>query len=427
MTWRWPRGSHGVSEAVGSSPRAPWAVWLLGVYIVALLALPTDFGLHVGGFVLTPSRIVLLAAVLLALVEWRSLGTALRGVPPVVWLAWAAFLAAALATTVIMPSAASWSRYGSLVAEGLVVFALVFWAASAPGGVRALVTTFAGTMAVVAAVVLVLAVFGLRFDKVLSDLAGTVPIQDASPRFGFERQAGPFRGALYFAIWMVSSSALLLPTIAEGVGRSRWLAAAGWLVLLISVVALTTSRLAITSMFVVPGIYFLVRKPRPLGIASLAVAAVVAVSLTTVLPTSPAVAESNEMRLTALQAALVAIRSQPLFGWGLLNDMNVLRSILGSASYVDNTYLSVALEMGLVGLTAFLLLIASLVLATRRTWDSAQGFALLIALGAVLGMGVLASVLQVSQGYAAFFVLAALAVALAARTSEAPIQVKQRL
>ncbi len=395
--------------------RATWAVWLIGLYIVLLLTLPVDVGLNLAGTIVTPARIVLLASAALALVEWRSVLDAVRRVPVLIWIAWAAFLAAAFVTAVLWPSTASWARYGSLVVEGLIVFVLVAHAAGAQNGLRLLVTVFAVTMTAVAALVLLLALAGQHYDHVVSALAGTVPAPDVAVRYGLERQAGPFRGALYFGIWMVAASALLLPLIERGKGNARWLPVAAWVVLLVSVVFLTASRLAATTIFVLPGVYFLARGPRRVGVASLIAAAAVAIGLGALIPASPAVVHSNELRVAALSPALQAIQAHPLFGWGLLSDLSVLTSISGKKNYVDDTYLSFAIEMGLVGLGSFVLLVGSIVFAARRAWRSAQGLALTIAVLGVLGMAVLASVLTASQGYAAFFVLGGLAVAAASR------------
>ncbi len=390
-----------------------WSLWAVALYIVALLTLPVDVGVSVAGTVITPARVVLLVAVALALVEWRSVRATLRRVPRLVWVGWAAFLGATLITAILWPSAASFGRYASLVVEGLVVFALVAHAALTPGGVRSLAAVFAVTMVGVAAVVLLLALGGLHYDKVLSGIAGTVPPFDNSPRYGLERQAGPFRAALYFGIWMVAASVLLLPALERASRNLRWLAVAGWAVLFVSVIFLTSSRMAATAIFVLPGVYFLARGSRRIGVAALVAAAIVVVSLTALLPASLTVQQSNELRAAAINPALQAIQAHPFFGWGLLTDLSVLSDIIGKKNFVDNSYLSLAIEIGLVGLGAFLLLVGSIVVATRPAWAAAQGLALAIAVVGVLGMALLASLFTATQSYAAFFVLAGLAVAAA--------------
>jgi hypothetical protein len=387
----------------------------MALYVVALLTLPVDIGVRVGGAVLTPARFVLIAAAVLAALEWRSIRAAVTHVPRSIWIGWAAFLGAALITALMAPSAGALARYASLVAEGLIVFTLTFNALSRPNGLRVLVTVFAVTMVTVAAVVLLLAAMGQHYDYILSGLAGTEPAPANALRYGLERQAGPFRGALYFAIWLTATSALLLPAMARRTGRTRVLAVSAWVVLLVAVVVLTASRLAMTTIFLLPAAYFLVRGPRPLGVASLVAAIMTASGLALFIPAGPVIDGSNSLRISALGSALQAIGAHPLFGSGLLTDMTVLSAVIGKKNYVDNTYLSLAIEIGLVGLAGFLLLVAAMVAATRRGWSSARGLAMALAVAAVLGMALLASVLQSTQCYAAFFVLGALAVGTALR------------
>ncbi|MEP7361340.1 MAG: O-antigen ligase family protein [Chloroflexota bacterium] len=410
-------------------PGRPWAVWLISLYIALLLILPVDIGLGVGGSIVTPARVALLAAALLAIVQWRTVLAALRRVPLMIWIGWAAFLGAALVTAIAWPSAASWARYASLVGEGLVVFVLVSHAASTPAALRTLIGLFAATMVGVAAVVLVLAILGLRYDHVVSGLAGTVPAADNLARYGLERQAGPFRGAAYFGIWLTAASALVLPAIVHGQRAMRWLALVGWLVLVVAALFTTGSRLAMTMVFVLPGVFFLVRGPRAVGLASLVVAAVVALGVS-LFPANSVIEGSTTLRVAAIHASIDAVRMHPLFGWGLLSDQSALSGILGQRNYVDNEYLSIAVEMGLVGLTGFLLLVMSVVLTTLRAWRTPVGLALLLALMAILGMAVLISVLQATQGYAAFSVLAALGVMAAlnrARSDgEAAVEIDER-
>ncbi|HYI23407.1 MAG TPA: O-antigen ligase family protein [Candidatus Limnocylindrales bacterium] len=406
------------------------SVWLMAAYVVALLVFPADFGLRVGGIVLTPSRLVLVAAALVALIDWRSYLTAARRLPALVWIGWAAFLGSALVTATINPSAASWARYASLVAEGLLVFLLVYRAATATGGLRMLVITVAATTVAVAAVVFALAAFGIHYDHVLSSLVGTEPLREPMARFGLERQAGPFRATLFFGIWMVVASALLMPFISDGRGRARSLSVAAWLMLAVSVAILTVSRIAMTAMFVVPGVYFLVRGRRTIGVACLVIAGIVAVTFS-VLSLEPQLAGAGQgetgrilqdsvgMRLASVGATIDALSIKPLFGWGLLSGPAVLSGLIGETSYVDNMYLSLLVELGLVGTVSFLFLVAVILARTSRAWRSAVGLALLIAVVAELTLAIFASTLESTQGYAAFFVLCGLALAAVERPSDA--------
>lgn len=404
------------------------AVWLMSAYIVALLALPVDVGVPVGDVVLTPARLVLMLAVAVALVQWRSVLAALRRVPWLIWAGWVTFLGASLVTAVAVPSLASWGRFGSMVAEGVVVFALVCTAASSENGLRSLVAVFGATMVAVALAALGFAALGLRYDSVVSGLAGSVPADVNLPRFGLARQFGPFRGAVYFGIWLAVAAAVLLPAMDRAKGAARWAAIAAWVVVVVAAIALTGSRMAMTMVFLLPGAYFLLRGQRLPGVASLVAAGIVVVGVS-YLPSGDALIDnSTSLRLTAIGASARAIGEHLWFGWGLLNDMAALGGIIGHRNFVDNTYLSIAIETGIIGLGAFGVLIAGILGALWRGRKSALGLALALAVGAVLAMGLLASVLQVTQGYAAFFVLAALAVAAARpRQSESSVQVEQRL
>ena len=362
---------------------APLGLWLVGAYVVALLTLPQDFGPRIGGVVFSVARLVLLAAIVVALVDWRAHVSAARTLPRAVWLGWLAFLGSALVTACLFPSSASWARYGSLILEGVAVFLLVYRAGLAPNGVRNLVLVIAGTTVAIAGVVLVLAAFGQHYDQILAGIVGTEPVPEVSSRFGIERQAGPFRAPLYFGIWMSVASALLLPWIAEGRRRAKWWAIAAWVLLLAAIFLLTTSRLATTAMFILAGVYFLYRGRRATGIAFLALGAVVGIAFyaLTLGPnitggTGYSLPDTSLVRLDAIKATLVAVRQHPLFGWGLLTDMSVLTGFIGERNYVDNAYLSFLVELGIVGTVSFLSLIGVIVVLGRRAWSSALGLAL---------------------------------------------------
>ena len=417
--------------------RRAWPVWVMAAYVITLLALPVDFGPSVGGVVLSASRIVLLVAIAFAIADWRGTLAAAGLLPVLVWIGAAAFLGSALVTAATIPSPDSWARYGSLVVEGIVVMLLVFRAALAPGGLRTLVIVTVTTTVVVSAVALVLAALGYHYDRILAEIVGSTPVPQIGTRFGFERQAGPFRASLYFGIWVAVVSSLLLPVLIRAARTQRRVAAAAWVVLLVAVIFLTLSRMATTAMFIMPGIYFLVRGRRRAG-ASFLGAALACAALFTVLSLDPAImfpqpgggegsfAESNSMRLAAYGAAFEAVRERPLFGWGLLSGRIVLEAIIEGRSYVDSTYLQLLVEFGLVGSASFLLLVAAILRGSRRTWGSAGGLALGLAIVGYLGMSALASTLTSTQMHAAFFVLAGLFLAHASGDSEARDQLVLR-
>lgn len=409
----------------GRRSAAPLSLWIVGAYVVALLAFPADFGPRIGGVVFSVARLVLLAAIVVALVDWRAHLSAARALPRAIWLGWLAFLGSALVTAALFPSSASWARYGSLILEGVVVLLLVYRAALAPNGVRTLVIVTAGTTVAIAGVVLVFAAFGQHYDQILAGIAGTTPLAENSTRLGLERQAGPFRAPLYFGIWMSVASALLLPWMMERGRRARWFAWGAWLIVLGAVFLLTTSRLATTAMFIMAGVYLLYRRRVASGAAFLAAAAVVGIAfsaLTVGLDQAtgpgPSLPDTSLARLAAIQAALEAVRQHPLFGWGLLTDVGVLSGLIGVPNYVDNAYLSFLVELGIVGTASFLLLIGLIVVIGRRAASSGLGLAIWVALVGYLAMGLFASNLKASQGYAALFVIGALTLAAAGMRSD---------
>ena len=414
-----------MTAAVERVRGASWTLWLVALYLVTLICLPPTFGPTVGGVVLSASRIVLVAAVVYELLRWRSSVETVRSVPALIWLGWAAFLGSALVTAFLYSSTELWARYGSLVLEGVVVFALVYSAALERGATRQLVLVMAIATTALAGVVLVLAFIGLKYDVILGGLVGSELVPPVLPRFGLERQVGSFRGALYFAVWMTICCALLLPWMLEGRGRARRLAVVAWVVLLVAVTLLTTSRLGVTGMFAVPGVYALLRGKRRIGAAFVIGAVVVAVAFTALsldtglapAGTGEVLEGSNRLRLAALMAALDAISARPFFGWGLLSDMAVLGAFIGERNYVDNIYLSFLIDFGVIGTGAFLFLTVAIVAASRQSWRTPIGFALALALATELGMGILCSTLTSTQNYALFFGLAGLAVA-AGRRSE---------
>ena len=345
--------------------------------------------------------------------------------PRAVWLGWIAFLASALVTAALFPSFESWARYGSLILEGLVVFLLVYRAALAPKGVRTLVAVTAAATVAIAGVVLALGAFGHRYDLMLSNIVGTEPV--AEPSALWLRAAGRSVPVPRF-IWHLDDSRQRLANAVDGRRRPtrQWIARAAWLLLLAAVFVLTTSRVATTAMFILPGVYCLVRGRRAAGAVFLVLAAVVGIAFSALTfgpdmagDTGDVLPDPSPLRLDAIEATLEALRANPLFGWGLLTDMRVLSDIIGVRNYVDNVYLSLVVELGIVGTASFALLIGLIVLGTRLGWPYAFGLAISIALICDLAMGFVATTFKGSQGYAALFVLAALALAAALTRSDA--------
>jgi O-antigen ligase len=114
------------------------------------------------------------------------------------------------------------------------------------------------------------------------------------------------------------------------------------------------------------------------------------------------------MRLESLQAAWPTLVEKPLFGWGLLSAAPILSGRLGHPTFVDNTYLTDLVELGLLGCAAFaLLVLASLrraLFIPRTPIHLSRVFAVL----SFLAMAGFVSILSITQGYAGFVILMAL-------------------
>ena len=351
---------------------------LIVVYAVALLAIPSDIGLHLGALVLSPSRIVLCALVVLVVVD-RSLRDALQ-------------------LTIVVA------------------------------------TTF------VAGATLLLAAFNLSYGDVLGNMSLSAS-SGSEVRFGLARQAGSFPEPLFFATWLVGASMLVLRWIEDERTPRRVLAWVAWAILFLATVE-TVSRVGIVLMPAATAVYFLVRRRLALGAAMFTLALMAALivggvvtppSLPSFGPPAPSapsatptpvpsgspvpsgpteevrLAGSTTMRIESLQAAWPVLLEKPLFGWGLLNAAPVLSAQVGHPTFIDDTYVTWLVELGLFGIAAFgLLVLAALRAALRMPWSPVR-LSRLLALAVLLGMVVFASFLSITQGYAGFVLLVALA------------------
>jgi O-antigen ligase len=111
------------------------------------------------------------------------------------------------------------------------------------------------------------------------------------------------------------------------------------------------------------------------------------------------------MRLESLQAAWPVLLQRPLFGWGLLMAGPVLTAHLGHPSYVDDTYLTWLVELGMIGVAAFTLLILSALRMAVPLPRSPARLSRVFALVMLVGMVVFASFLSITQGYAGFVLI----------------------
>ncbi len=428
------------SEVSGLKPSGAWRLdWsdlrlgLLAIYAVALLAIPSDIGLHLGALVLSPSRIVLTVLAVLVVAD-RSLFEGLRSAPRTILLAWLAFLACAAVTTLLNPSSQAVARYGSLVVEGLVLWAVVWCVARDARGSRVLQFTIVVTTAFVAGATLLLSWLGLAYGDVIH-LSTTVVAQSTDIRFGLVRQEGSFPAPLFFATWLAGATMLILNWLEEERLLWRIMAWAAWVVMLLAAI-LTVSRVGIVVALAGTGIYFLLRRRRRIGLAMMGLAVVAALIMagyTLPIPLgnlggsssgtgetsaaqaaqnaaqSAALSGSTELRFEAIKAAWPVLLEKPLFGWGLLSAGPVLSAQIGKPNYVDNTYVQWLVELGMLGLAAFgLLMLAVLGAAARLTWSPAH-LSRVLALVVLLGMSALASFFSITQGYAAFVLVLALA------------------
>jgi O-Antigen ligase len=444
-----------LANSVNPASREPrfGAVLLLAIYGTALVAFPSDFGPRLLGFVLSPSRAILAALIVVLLVGGKlSLGS-LRDMPRAVLAGWVLFLGSAAISTFVDPSAGAMTRYGSLIVEGFFLFWVVSVVAQSQSDVRKIALILVLATIAVAVVTMALGFFGGSYAGLFAGLFGTVPSGlPVDTRFGLLRQPGSFAAPLFFGLWLASASPLVLPYVERGVRGVRLASGVGWTILFSAVVLLTVSRMAITGMLAVAGAYFLLRRPRWLGAAALAVSLAVAtgfaslsvgVPVVDVTPSplaSPApggspgaavaptigpteeqtLAGSNRLRVEALQGALTAVSQRPLFGWGLLTEKEVVSQIGGKTNYVDSSYLALLVDLGLIGSSAFLFLLLAIAYACRGARTSAIGVSLGLATGAVLAMSGLAAFLLLTQGYALTWMLAALLMRVARPVASQP-------
>lgn len=417
---------------------------LLSVYAAALLAIPTGVGLDLGFAVLSPARLVLGLAGLAAIAEFRR-SNASGWIRTVVWngLAWAVFLAAAGVSTALNPSGPGLSRLTSLAIEGAGVFYLSLFVCSRAVDRRRLTLVIVGTTVVVAGATIALAALGFRYEAIV---AGAVTGQmdvSAPMRFGLERQQGSFDSPLFFALWLLASSGLIVGLAEVAQRPYRWIWIVGWIIVAIAV-STTLSRIAIVGIWFALASYLAGRRMWRKSLVPGAIGVVLAVALL-YLPTTgiagvpipgiggtPAASPgasasapdpyveiegSNAARVEAISAAAAAVQKRPLFGSGLLTAKSVAAGELGRTNYVDNSYLALLIELGIVGTFFFgvllLLILRRALAADRSDPHSVAGAIAVMAL--LVGAG-FAATLTTTQGYSAFWLVSGVVVADRART-----------
>jgi len=419
--------------------RLSWSAILLAAYGAVLVAIPADVGLRLPGFVLSPARALLFATLVVALLEIARDAPSRRLLPPrVVIVAWLAFLAAFAVSTVLNAPAGAFVRFGSLAIEGLLLWVLA-WHVATRAGAERVATTIAAASVVVALASTVLALTGQRYDVIVRAIQGDAVAEAAPLRFGIVRQQAAFDAPLTYGIWLLAASALVVGQICQSQGRRRWLWIAGWVI--VAAAAFTTvSRLVLVGLPLVVALDFSLRERwRRAAVGFLAafvvafvVFAVPAGVLSNVrigsidfdvdlgppgtvfgLPFSTvemtAIESSNEARIEAALAGLGAAAERPLFGWGPLTAKGIVSERLGHDNWVDNTYIAFLVEGGVVGLAAFVGLVLVVVGAALRNRGQPAGSARAVALLTMLGSAGFAAFFSLSQGYAAFWLIAGLA------------------
>lgn len=418
----------------------PPSLALLLLYAVTLVSIPSDVGLATGVVKVSPARLVLVLALIVTIIErFRAGGHGGRPFPRKIGIAWAAYLAASLVTTALHPSIAGATRLGSYMLEGFAVMWVVWEAVWDHAASRLVERALVITSVVVAGASTGLALIGQRYDVIVHSLQETA----APPaiRLGLERQQGPFDAPLFYAVWLVSVSALILPLIEGSQGRSRWLWVVAWILVTLATVT-TVSRMAVVGLPLVVAAYLVMRGMRREAIVAFGIAFVLAVaafglpsrdSVDEILPLPPPATSplpgtslggvpvpipsqpqeddpgtSTQARFEAIRATAGALAQRPIFGWGLLNAKEVALAQLGKRNYVDNSYLVLLIETGVVGLAAFLFLVGSVVVPAVRSCKSATSIARLVACLSILFSAGYAAVFSITQLSAAFWLVSAL-------------------
>lgn len=415
---------------------------LLSVYAAALIAIPTGIGFDLGFAVLSPARIALCLAGLAAILEFRKSNVS-GWIRPVLHhgLAWAVFLGAAGISTALNPSSPGLSRLASLVIEGAGVFYLSFLVCRRAADRRRLTLVILGTTIIVAGATIALAALDLRYEAVIARVVTGQADVSVPMRFGLGRQQGSFDSPLFFALWLLASSGLIVGFAEAAPRRHRWVWIVGWIIVAIAI-GTTLSRIAIVGVWFALAGYLAGRSmwrkslvPGAIGFA-LALAlvylpttglngiSIFGIGSTTAVPGASAPAPdpyaeiegSNSARMEVVSVAVRAVQKRPLFGSGLLTAKSIAAGELGRSNAVDNSYLAVLIELGIAGLISLgVLLLMTLrraIAADRSDPYSVAGVIVMIAL--LVGAG-FAATLTTTQGYSVFWLVAGVVVADRAR------------
>jgi O-Antigen ligase len=433
------------------------AATLLGLYTFLVVVVPPDAGVDLGGFVLTPMRLLLVGILVAALPGILGSRTIREREVLAPVSAWAIFLVSVLVGTWASPLGSHYARVGSLVVEGALLWLIVFQL-----GRQGISLARVEAGLVLGSVLLAVAALASLAYLTLSG-APTVP---TDLRFGYVRQAGSFTAPLFFGIWLVAASVLAVRYADRFGGWRRQAAIAAWLVIAAAIVT-TGSRVSMIGVLGIAGVYLGMRRRYLLGALACSATLVVAVGFTAISqvpasssapsPASPApttggvgvpappetggpvpdqsqapepdprpgtveyesvwLAGSNRLRGEAVSLTIESLRARPLLGWGVLNAQPASNLLIGHVNYVDSSYLLLLIETGLLGSIGMALVLVTYLRAAWSTLSSPEGLARGLALAALLALSAVAAFLGEPQGYA----LLALVAGLACATPRSPL------
>ncbi len=400
--------------------------WLFLGYLVAAVAMPSNLGIELGVGVISPARAVLIGWLVVALLRTASLGNA--SLPPRrLLLPWAFLLLSAAASTLAGINPDGINRWMAWVMEGAVVFLLTYTTATSIALRRAAAAVLVTSTAIVGVSTLAAAAVGLRYETILALAISPDAVTQTEPvRLGIVRQQGSFDAPLYFGIWLAATSVIALPRIRS----RRWVAA--FTILVLTAMA-TVSRVSLLALPGLALLYLLLRRQAALAVPVVSLAlslalgpVVLSPGLAHILATdhsqSPAtwpsglqatkdplveLSASNAARIETLKAAGLSLQQRPLFGWGLLTAQMVAADVLGHPNFVDNAYCVIAIELGLIGLVAFMAVLGTVLMPAAhalKKFDRDET-ALFVTIVGLICLGTVVALFAATQMLALFSVL----------------------
>ncbi len=273
-------------------------------------------------------------------------------------------------------------------------------------------------------VCLVVVAFGL-YQYVADVLHAPVWVTGLSPQytsgwtFFFPRPQSTAQEPLYLAYYLALPLALLTLKVLRGIALPRWqrltLAAAYGLLLI------TLARGAIIGMAVALAVVVMGLRPERKALLALGRVVLQGVLITLALTLFSGIItgsnalgafrshavdlndESAKIRYRGINPALESFLEQPLFGHGIVNNGDT-----GTSLKVNNTYLTILVEQGLLGVLAFIPIGLALALALQRSFRNkfASRYAPYVA--AALAMGIQANTFEAFQLLRSWIVIACL-------------------